>query len=97
MVHGGPVANQPGGVENPPDDDDDTDIERTAEFQFRLNRWLVWFLGIALLGLVGTIVYMSVEKEALGEGITSLASLLGGGLLAFLNPVGSSSRTGKKG
>jgi hypothetical protein len=94
-LQGGQGAGQPGGNQpNPPADDDD---DQTGEWQFRLNRWLIWFLGLALLGLVGCIVYKSVEKQALGEGITSLASLIGGGLLAFLNPVGFGARRKTRG
>src|SRR5450631_2084533 len=57
--------------------------------QQRINIWLVWILGAALLALIVGIVYLSISKEAvsLPTGLTSLASLIAGGLLALLNPV----------
>jgi hypothetical protein len=65
--------------------------------QQRLNIWLVWILGTALLALIVGIVYLSISKEAvsLPTGLTSLASLIAGGLLALLNPV-HGSRTAQK-
>ena len=64
----------------------------TDEWQFRLNRWLIWFLGVGLLAVVGGILYLSIDKRPLPDTLTSLASLIGGGLLAFLNPVGGVSK-----
>lgn len=65
--------------------------------QQRINIWLVWILGAALLALIVGIVYLSISKEAvsLPTGLTSLASLIAGGLLALLNPV-HGSRTSQK-
>ena len=56
--------------------------------QQRINVWLVVILGAALWGLVFGIVLLSIKHESvtLPNGLTSLASLIGGGLLAFLNP-----------
>ena len=58
-----------------------------VDAQYRLNLYLILFLGLALLGLTAGIIYLSVKKEALPDVLTSLASLIVGGLLAFLNPV----------
>jgi hypothetical protein len=73
----------PSNVATPQSDADQDDLTG----QQKLNMWLIWILGLALLGLVGGIVYMSVESKTLPVGLTSLASLIVGGLLAFLNPV----------
>ncbi len=67
--------------------------------QQRINIWLVWILGIALLALIFGIVYLSISKESaiLPTGLTSLASLIAGGLLALLNPVHGSRTSQKRG
>ncbi len=79
-------------------DDDQQDGDQDYGDQQRINIWLVWILGIALLALIFGIVYLSIRKEAvsLPTGLTSLASLIAGGLLALLNPV-HGSRTSQKG
>jgi hypothetical protein len=77
--------------------DGDQDGDQDYGDQERINIRLVWILGIALLGLVFGIVYLSIRKEtvSLPTGLTSLASLIAGGLLALLNPV-HGSRTSQK-
>ena len=65
----------------------------------KVNIMLVWFLGLALLGLVGVVVTYSLVKTGksgaltLPDGLTSLASLIAGGLLAALNPINNRSAT----
>jgi hypothetical protein len=65
----------------------------------KVNILLVWFLGLALLGLVGVVITFSLVKTGksgaltLPDGLTSLASLIAGGLLAALNPINNRSAT----
>jgi len=86
-----PPGQVPASAGAQPDEQQDVD-------QQRLNITLVWILGFALLGLVFGIVFLSIQKETvtLPNGLTSLASLIGGGLLAFLNPVHGSRLTTPK-
>jgi hypothetical protein len=60
----------------------------------RLNLAIIIFLGLALLALVGGVVGISVARSgaALPDGLTSLASLIAGGLVAFLNPLSAARR-----
>jgi hypothetical protein len=51
-----------------------------------INLTIVWFLGLALLALVGTLIGLSVTKTTFPDGVTSLASLIAGGLLGIVNP-----------
>ena len=63
-----------------------------------LNLTVVWFLGIALLGLAGAIIgYSLVKTGTLPDGLTSLASLIAGGLLGVLNPLSARPRADNNG
>jgi hypothetical protein len=57
-----------------------------------VNFLLVSFLGLALLGLVAAFIYLAAVKKPIPPGLTTLASLIAGGLLAILNPVHSGRR-----
>jgi hypothetical protein len=68
-----------------------------------VNLTIIWFLGLTLLGIVGTLIGLSVSKTTFPEGLTTLASLIAGGLLGIVNPTrsikqrstsGNSRRTG---
>jgi hypothetical protein len=65
-----------GNSSQPPDDQADETVNLT----------IVWFLGLALLALVGTLIGFSVSKTTFPDGLTSLASLIAGGLLGIVNP-----------
>jgi hypothetical protein len=73
---GGNSDSTGGNSSQPPDDsDDDT-----------MNLTIVWFLGLALLALVGTFIGFSLSKTTFPDGLTTLASLIAGGLLGIVNP-----------
>jgi hypothetical protein len=82
-----PPAVAPPAAHPAADDPDDSD----ALASNKLNYFLTIFLGLALLGLVGTFVFFSVHHpdRALPTGLTSLASLIAGGMLTAINPVRS--------
>jgi hypothetical protein len=62
-----------------------------------LNIILAAFLGFSLLALVIAVVIFTLDDPGkdLPGGLTSLASLIGGGLLAILNPVHAVRGTGR--
>jgi hypothetical protein len=70
-------SNEAGGNSNQPADDGASEA---------VNLTIVWFLGLALLALVGTLIGFSVSKTTFPDGLTSLASLIAGGLLGIVNP-----------
>jgi hypothetical protein len=70
-------SNQGGGNSNQTTDDPPDET---------INLTIVWFLGLALLALIGTLIGFSVTKTTFPDGITSLASLIAGGLLGIVNP-----------
>jgi hypothetical protein len=51
-----------------------------------VNITIIWFLGLALLGIIGALIGLSVSKTTFPEGLTTLASLIVGGLLGVVNP-----------
>ena len=66
-----------GGGSNPPADQP---VDETV------NLTIIWFLGLALLALVGTLIGFSISKTTFPDGLTTLASLIVGGLLGVVNP-----------
>jgi hypothetical protein len=76
-VQPGGNSNPNGGIPNQITDDQPDDT---------INVTIVWFLGLALLALVGTLIGLSVTKTTFPDGVTSLASLIAGGLLGIVNP-----------
>jgi hypothetical protein len=60
----------------------------------RQNLLLVGILGAALIGLVVCIIVISLRKEPLPDGLTSLTSLIAGGLVAILAPASGAVRRG---
>jgi hypothetical protein len=66
-----------GGSSDPPPDQP---VDETV------NLTIIWFLGLALLALVGTLIGFSISKTTFPDGLTTLASLIVGGLLGVVNP-----------
>jgi hypothetical protein len=71
------TSDRSGGGSNPPLDQP---VDET------LNLTIIWFLGLALLALIGTLVGFSISKTTFPDGLTTLASLIVGGLLGIVNP-----------
>jgi hypothetical protein len=90
-------AGPPGGGEPPPPGNGlDGPEPRTAEE--RVNKTIIVFLGVALLAVVGGLIALALLHKGmtLPDGLTSLASLIAGGLLAFLNPLSKRPAKGNK-